>query len=62
MIDLFEKYELLPSNVLKVLTDFEDFEETYEDCEKFKNELEKIGYTFEYYLDAIPYNLQKITN
>jgi hypothetical protein len=60
MIDLFENYELLPSNVLKVLTNFEDMEETYEDCEKFRNELEKIGYTFEYYLDAIPYDLKKI--
>tara|TARA_R110002074_G_scaffold373260_1_gene549126 strand:+ start:600 stop:782 length:183 start_codon:yes stop_codon:yes gene_type:complete len=59
-MDLFENYELLPGNVLEVLTEFEEMDETYENCENFRNQLENIGYTFDYYLDAIPYDLRKI--
>jgi hypothetical protein len=33
---------------------------TYEDCANYKSEVEKIGYTLEYGLDAEPYNLLKL--
>jgi len=33
---------------------------TYEDCAKYKSEVEKIGYTLEYGLDSEPCNLLKI--
>jgi len=32
----------------------------YKECEEFKKECEEIGYTFEYGLDAEPFNLHKI--
>jgi hypothetical protein len=58
-IDLFESYETLPAEVKEVLFSFED--ETYEECERLLSKLEPLGYTFDYYLDASPYNLRKIT-
>jgi len=58
MKDLFETPELIPKDVLAILATFED--NTYEECERILNKLEQIGYTFEYGLDAEPFNLKKL--
>ncbi len=58
--DLFENPELLPSEVLAVLQKFQDKDNTYENCEDLLVELNNVGYTFEFGLDAIPFDLQKI--
>lgn len=60
-IDLFEHYETLPPEVLAVLDKYGDMDNTYTVCEMFLAELKPLGYTFEYYLDAKPFNLKKIT-
>jgi hypothetical protein len=59
MEDLFESIESLPERVQEILRDFSG-EQTYEDCEKLLSLCEAEGYTFEYYLDANPFNLTKI--
>jgi len=58
-IDLFEQYETLPQSVQDVLLKYSEID-TYEDCEKLLTELKPLGYTFDYYLDATPFNLRKI--
>ncbi len=58
MKDLFETPELIPNNVMSILETFED--NTYDECDRIQNELEQIGYTFDYYLDAEPFNLRKL--
>jgi hypothetical protein len=58
-IDLFENSDLLPPEVLDIYKEFPD-ELTYEECAIFLKRLESLGYTFEYYLDAVPFNLKKI--
>ena len=58
--DLFETPELIPGNVLDIIGKYENLDSfTYVTIEKMLKQLNKIGYTFEYYLDCIPYNLQK---
>ena len=61
-IDLFEDYQDIPPKVQKVLDKYqEDFEDgNYKGLEKALKELEKIGYTFEYGLDGIAYDLRPI--
>ena len=59
-IDLFQHTELLPQEVQDVIMAFGDMVESYENCEKLLSELNKFGYTFDYGLDAVPFNLQKI--
>ena len=59
-MDLFEHYEDLPQNVLDVLSKHEEGDFSYKTCEALKNELEAIGYTCDYGLDASPYDLKKI--
>lgn len=59
-IDLFKHTEILPFRVREILYDFEQKSTSYEDCKNLVAELEKIGYTCEYGLDASPYNLQKL--
>jgi hypothetical protein len=58
MKDLFSTPELIPSEIMAILNTFED--ETYSECERVKLEIEQHGYTFDYYLDAQPYNLRKV--
>jgi hypothetical protein len=59
MKDLFETPELIPSDVQAILESFdEDAPNTYLELDRMINELESIGYTFDYYLDAEPYGLR----
>jgi hypothetical protein len=61
MKDLFETPELIPQDVQAILETFnEDTPNTYEELNRLTNELEAIGYTFDYYLDADPYGLRPV--
>jgi hypothetical protein len=63
-IDLFEYYELIPLNVQKVLDKYnEGLEEgDYKALKMAKNELETIGYTFDYDLGGGASNLRKMAS
>lgn len=58
--DLFEFQENLPIEVREIIFQFENSNLSYEDCKIFVCELEKVGYSCEYGLDASPYNLKKL--
>tara|TARA_R110000772_G_C12971370_1_gene404697 strand:- start:87 stop:284 length:198 start_codon:yes stop_codon:yes gene_type:complete len=61
---LFENYEKQPKKLRKICDKFEKIQArkglSYKKCNKFLKNVQKIGFTFEYDLDAIPYNLHKI--
>ena len=63
MRDLFEHYEEQPENLKVICDKWQEKEASdglfYKDCKVFLKEVEAIGYTFEYGLDAGPYNLVK---
>jgi len=56
--DLFETPELLPDNIKAILDSFDCETLSYSDCEMMLAQMEKLGYTFEFGLDAIPFNLR----
>lgn len=58
--DLFEYYEDQPQELKEVLKPYEEHNPTYKSLEKILKEVEAIGFTFEYGLDANPYNLRKM--
>ena len=63
MRDLFEYYELLPLEVQDLLYEWEDrgidgLE--YRELEIMLEEFEYHGYTFDYGLDAVPYDLRPL--
>lgn len=58
--DLFENYDKLPLKVQKIIAKFSEDDNTYENCKKLVSDLNKVGYTCEYGLDAEPYNLRKL--
>jgi hypothetical protein len=58
MKDLFETPELIPKEVMSILITFED--NTYNELDRIQNELQTISYTFDYGLDAEPFNLRKL--
>jgi len=60
MEDLFETPELIPVMVQAILETFnEDTKNTYRELARIVSELEPLGYTFDFYLDAEPFNLRK---
>jgi hypothetical protein len=66
MKDLFECPELLPENVQTILSHYNDLEiengVQYSDLIQMGKEMAENGYSFDFYLDGVPYNLQKIKN
>ncbi len=63
MVDLFEDYENIPEKVAVILDRYKDeFGEDmdYKDTQNMLNEIEAVGYTFDYYLDNVPYGLRPI--
>lgn len=59
-IDLFEDIESLPQEVQDVITKYEEMDNTYENCRALVADLKVVGYTCDYGLDAIPYELKKL--
>lgn len=57
---MFECYEELPIEVQAVLDKFSECENDYENCGNLVDELETIGWTCDFYLDAEPYGLRPI--
>jgi hypothetical protein len=60
MKDLFESIDSLPLRVQKILWEYAWEEKSYTSCEKMLADLQAEGYTFEFGLDAEPFNLTKI--
>jgi hypothetical protein len=56
-IDLFEQYETLPDEVRVII---DTIEQSYQSLLEAERSMNKIGYSFEWGIDAIPYNLRKI--
>jgi hypothetical protein len=61
-IDLFEDYKDIPKKLQKVLNKYDNYLSggDYRQLEIVLGEVEKVGYTFEYYLDGVPYDLRPI--
>jgi hypothetical protein len=59
MMETFLDYDKLPIQVQEVLGTYDEDKDGYKECERLLTEVEKLGYTFEYYLDAIPFNFRK---
>ena len=64
MTDLFKNYEEQPVELKAICDKWLENEQSdglsYQDCKMFLKEVESIGFTFEYGLDAEPFNLKPI--
>lgn len=60
MIDLFECPELWPVNLRAILARYFATENSYENLIRLESELLRAGYSIEYGLDCVAFNLQKI--
>lgn len=66
--DYFEHLEEVPENVRRILDEYQkDFEENneteeYQFCRRLLAAVQALGWTFEYYLDAEPFDLRPMTD
>lgn len=60
MKDLFETPELIPNEVQAVLDTLSEDANPYWELERIRIQVEKLGYTFDYGLDAESYGLRPI--
>jgi hypothetical protein len=60
MNDLFQYPEQWPANLRAVLFAYMAKDQTYTNLLQLEKDLLKIGYSIEYGLDCVAYNLQKI--
>lgn len=56
--DLFNNPDLLPLSIQQMLIDFEKKENSCNNCDELLKSFEKLGYTFKFGLDCIPYYLR----
>ena len=56
-IDLFSACQVLPEEVQNAINQFDGDINEYEECKKLEERLKPLGYSFEYHLDGIPYDL-----
>lgn len=52
-----EDYDNLPENVKDIINSFDEDSDSYIECERIISELNLIGYTAEYYLDGVLFNI-----
>ena len=55
-----ENITTAPEAVLKALESFDEMKDGYKECDRVLKEVEALGWTFEYGLDAEPYDLKPI--
>ena len=64
MTNLFEYYEMQPSNLKAIVDKYMAIEDssgfTHEILKQFEKEVNEIGFTFDYGLDMCPYDLRLI--
>ena len=59
-IDLFEYLDILPIEVHVILASHSEMDLTYENCQLLVDELNSVGYTCDYGLDGVPFDLKKL--
>lgn len=58
---LFERHDLQPPALARICGKYKHFDSLdYRQCEVFLREVEVLGYTFEYGLDGVPFDLRPI--
>lgn len=59
--DMFQDYDNIPEDVKTIVDEFAHEDMSYEDCAQLVKALNAIGYTCDYYLDADPFDLRKMS-
>ena len=59
-VDLFDNWQTLPETMQNVLNKYAEIEHDYNTLEAMQKECEALGYTFDFGLDCVPYDLQEI--
>jgi hypothetical protein len=59
--DLFETLDLVPQEVRNIIEKYEEAGANYKMCQNLIKELEQVGYTCDFGLDGVPYELKQLS-
>lgn len=57
-MDLFEQVDTLPHGVQAIITEYDSEDTNYENCKELIKALNHFGYTCDYGLDGVPFDLK----
>jgi len=60
-MDLFEYPELIPDVISDIIESYNEDADLYAENKRMLKEMNQHGYTFEYGLDGVPYDLRKMS-
>lgn len=60
MHDYFTTPEQIPVEVAAILATYNEDADQYKELKRLDNKLRRIGWTFDYYLDAEPFDLRPL--
>lgn len=53
------EYDELPKDIRQIVDTFDDSVEGYQECNRIISELNKVGWTADYYLDGVLFDFRK---
>lgn len=56
-----EEWDALPQQIKSIVGTFNEDEDAYKECRKLNKRLELVGWTCDYYLDGVPFDIKPIT-
>lgn len=54
-----DEYENLPTEVINILVSWNDDKDLYQEAKRIQKDLERVGWTCDYGLDGMVYNVRK---
>lgn len=55
-----EEYDNLPQDIKNIVDSWDDNKNLYDECSRIKNELEQKGWTCDYGLDGMVYDVRQV--
>ena len=55
-----EEWDALPEHIKEICGTFNEDEDSYQECAKIQDRLQSVGWTCDYYLDGVPFDVKPI--
>jgi hypothetical protein len=57
-----KQWDALPEHIKEICGTFDENEDSYQECAKLQDRLQSVGWTCDYYLDGVPFDVKPMAN